>query len=326
MSNFRQLDEGVIVRSYGVNFSLNWHAPPTSETWDQLVYATRGVLTVKTSVGTWVVPPHRAVWLPANTIYSLTMSGQTALRMIYLRKTRTARSASRFDRNRCAVVSVSPLLRELIVRAVQIGALESKSAHHRRLAGLIEDELKSIGTVPLQLPYPQNAVARRFTELVDEHIGAGLSVAELLAGCGSSRRTMERLFQAETAMSLGQWIRRRKLLYGLERLLKGDTTTDVAFNLGYNSPSAFIAMFKRELGETPGDSVRTVAPLSHLARNGKGVRVPEAKRNAKHEVLDPVLDPPIGNEPHQGNAPVKYAGNLRIEPCDPNRNGVNGNG
>jgi len=257
MSNLRQLDEGVLVRSYGVTFSANSHAPPSSETWDQLVYAIRGVLTVKTDAGAWVVPPHRAVWLPAKTVYTLEMSGQTALRMIYVRKVRRDREDSSFDRSRCAVVSVSPLLRELIVRTIQIGALESKASHHCHLAGLIDHEIRTIGTVPLQLPFPRSVLGRRFADAIETGLESRIDVNLVLRECGASRRTMERLFTQETGMSLGQWIRRRKLLDGLEKILTGETIASVAFRLGYSSSSAFIAMFKRELGSTPGEFAST---------------------------------------------------------------------
>ncbi len=249
MSQLRQLDDGVLVRSYGVTFSIPSHKPPTSEVWDQLVYAIRGVLTVKTDLGTWVVPPHRAVWLPANTRHWLEMSGQTALRMIYLRK-QEAQSA-KFDRSQCAVVSVSSLLRELIVRTIQIGALESNVPHHRHLSALIEDEIEAIETVPLQLPYPQSEVALKFALALEKLDAFNSDWKHDMRDCGVSRRTLERIFLTETGMTLGQWIRRRKLLTGLDQLLRGETTAYVAFHLGYSSPSAFIAMFRRELGSTP---------------------------------------------------------------------------
>lgn len=66
---------------------------------------------------------------------------------------------------------------------------------------------------------------------------------------------MERIFKEETGMSLGQWLRRRKLLQSLEMLADGETIGSVAFELGYSTPSSFIAMFKRELGSTPGEYI-----------------------------------------------------------------------
>lgn len=246
MSNSRQLDDGVLVRSYGLTFSLPTLSPPRSDLWDQLVYAVRGVVTVKTDEGTWVVPPHRAVWIPAGMRYSLAMSKETALRMIYLRKQQRFNSPTGIDRSRCSVVSVSALLRELIIRTAHIGALLASSPYHCRLAGLIEDEIRTIGAVPLQLPHPSSTVARKFAQSTLEPKAA-------LVDCGASQRTMERLFKAETGMSLGQWLRRKRLLQSMEMLANGATIGSVAFTVGYSTPSSFIDMFRRELGSTPGE-------------------------------------------------------------------------
>lgn len=249
MSNSRQEDGDILVRTYGLTFSRSQLVPPVRGDWDQLVYASKGVLTVKTAIGTWVVPLYRALWLPANTPSTLEVIGQTALRMLYLRRRRTPSKQEPFDRSKCAVLSVSPLLRELILRAVKTGVLEVAVPNHRRMAGLIQDELRSVHIVPLQLPYPQNSLALQFVSQME----ASLDLEGSIKASGSSRRTLERVFRTETGMSLGQWVRRRKLLVGLQMLVKGETTGSVAFHLGYNSPSAFIAMFKKELGETPGN-------------------------------------------------------------------------
>src|SRR5208283_3594404 len=79
---------------------------------DQLVYASRGVMTVRTSEGAWVVPPRRAVWIPARIPHSIVMSGAVSMRTLYLR----ARMVSRLPRT-CCVVNVSSLLQELILHA-----------------------------------------------------------------------------------------------------------------------------------------------------------------------------------------------------------------
>jgi AraC-like DNA-binding protein len=91
----------------------------------------------------------------------------------------------------------------------------------------------------------------QFAELANRDAGGVPSTEMLLRQCGTSRRTMERLFRAETGMSLGQWQRRQTLLHALRRLAASENVTGVAGELGYNSASAFIAMFRRELGQTP---------------------------------------------------------------------------
>src|SRR6516164_11850784 len=101
---------------------------------DQLVYASRGVMTVRTSAGTWVVPTHRAVWIPAAVPHTITMSGMVAMRTLYL-KPKLARTLPRG----CCVVNVSPLLRELILHACNFRVLNKSSARQRHLIDLILD-------------------------------------------------------------------------------------------------------------------------------------------------------------------------------------------
>jgi AraC-like DNA-binding protein len=255
MSNFRQADDARIqIRSFGVTFregqkiSPHYLVPPAAGMWHQLVCANRGALTVRTDECAWVAPPHRAVWLPAGFQYRLEMSGVTAVRMLYIRPRRQADRA--FPRQ-CSVVNVTPLLRELMQRTVSLGALDAAIPAQKRLIGVILDELKVLIAVPLQLPQPRDTRALEFVALANRGVGNVPSTKTMLRQCGASRRTMERLFRAETGMSLGQWQRRHTLLHALRRLAAGETVSGVAGHLGYNSASAFIAMFRRELGQTP---------------------------------------------------------------------------
>ena len=105
--------------------------------------------------------------------------------------------------------------------------------------------------IGLQLPQPRDSRAVQFAALVNRDSHVAPSTEMLLRQCGTSRRTMERVFRAETGMSLGQWQRRQTLLHALRRLAAGESVGGVAGELGYNSASAFIAMFRRELGQTP---------------------------------------------------------------------------
>jgi AraC-like DNA-binding protein len=179
--------------------------------------------------------------------YRLEMSGVVAVRMLYIRP---RRGDGQFP-GECSVVNVTPLLRELILRTVEVGALDAAIPEQKRLIGVILDELKVLIAVPLQLPQPRDSRAVRFAALASRDSGEVPPTATLLRQCGTSRRTMERLFRAETGMSLGQWQRRQTLLQALRRLAAGEKISGVAGESGYNSASAFIAMFRRELGQTP---------------------------------------------------------------------------
>jgi AraC-like DNA-binding protein len=252
MSIFRLADEAsIMVRTFGVTFEGGQSIPvipPAAGMWHQLVCATRGVMTVRTDQCAWVAPPHRAVWIPAGFQYRLEISGIVAVRMLYIRPgTRGDKSLPRD----CSVVNVTPLMRELILRTVQIGALDAQIPEQKRLIGVILDELKVLIAVPLQLPLPRDSRAVRFAALANSVSGGSMPTAAMLRKCGTSRRTMERLFRAETGMSLGQWQRRQTLLHALRRLAAGENVSGVSGELGYGSASAFIAMFRRELGQTP---------------------------------------------------------------------------
>ncbi len=247
MSKYRHPDTSVAIRSFGVTFRSAQSLPANlRETpgWHQLIYATRGVMTVLTEESAWVTPPHRAVWIPDGCRFRVETSGETAIRSLYL----TARK--RWVTRHCAVVNVTPLLRELIVKANAIGALDSAIPQQRRLIGVIQDELKLLQSVPLQLPWPKDRRAKEFAAKATA-AGGKLSTAEVMRQTGASRRTLERIFAAETGMSLGRWMRRQKLLEALKQVAAGEAIKTVASRLGYNSASAFVAMFRRELGETP---------------------------------------------------------------------------
>jgi AraC-like DNA-binding protein len=258
MSNLRRIaDRSVKVRSFGVTFQsgqpLLPHpvVPPYLGAWHQLVYATRGVMTVRTEQGAWVVPPHRGAWIPAGSRYQVELTGVVAVRNLYIKAQKKEEELLQRAREGCVVVNISPLLRELIIRINLLGALDERVPEQRRLLGVLFDELKTLSTAPLQLPFPRDPRATKLGELAHADPGARQLLKEMLRQCGASRRTMERIFSMETGMSLGQWLRRQRLLHALRRLGAGECVNTVALELGYNSGSAFIAMFRRELGQTP---------------------------------------------------------------------------
>ncbi len=250
-------DRSIKVRSFGVTFQSGQTmphpvVPPYLGAWHQLVYATRGVMTVRTDQGALVVPPHRGAWVPAGCKYKVELSGVVAVRNLYI-KAQQRKEKLLFPRAPagCSVVNVTPLLRELIIRINLLGALDDRVPEQRRILGVLFDELKTLITVPLQLPSPRDPRAAKFAALVNAGPGSTPPLDEMLRPCGASRRTMERIFSVETGMGLGQWLRRQRLLHALRRLAAGECVNSVALELGYNSASAFIAMFRRELGQTP---------------------------------------------------------------------------
>jgi len=213
---------------------------------DQLVYASHGVMTVRTPAGTWVVPAQRAVWIPAGIAHSVQMSGAVSMRTLYLRA-RMARGLPRA----CCVINISPLLQQLIIHLCGFEKLSRRSRVHAHLIDVLIDQLEAVKTVPLQLPTPSDPRAARVAAVLQSDLGESRSVDWACKEAGASKRTIERVFRNETRLSLGKWRQQLRLLRSLQLLAAGEKISSAALEAGYSTPSAFIAMFRKALGTTP---------------------------------------------------------------------------
>jgi AraC-like DNA-binding protein len=213
----------------------------------QLVYAASGVMVVKTRASTWVIPPQRAVWVPSRVDHETRTIGQVAMRTIYIAE-RTAKHLLR----ECCAINVSPLLRELILRAADLPPLYERSGPEGRLMQLILDEIRMSRMLPLHLPIPGHAQLAGLCDRILRELNAPATLARLAADAGMSKRTAERLFLRETAMTFSRWRQQARLLTALTRLAAGQSVKDAAFEAGYSTQSAFTSMFKRSFGTTPG--------------------------------------------------------------------------
>ena len=194
-----------------------------SHDWVQLVYASEGVMSVQTDDGTWIVPPNRSVWIPARVGHSITMSGRVSMRTIYFLP-RLVKTLPK----RCCVIEVSPLLRELILRAVAMGPLRREIAEHKRLVDFMLDQLRVLPTLPLELPMPQDPRALRIAVRMRDNPGDRSTLADLAKAAGASRRTLERVFSADTRMTLGRWRQQARLLHAVRMLASGESVTATA--------------------------------------------------------------------------------------------------
>jgi AraC-like DNA-binding protein len=213
---------------------------------DQLVYASRGVMTVRTCDGTWVVPPHRAVWIPAEISHTITMSGGVAMRTLYLKP----RFAEALPRS-CCVINISTLLKELILYACTFRALKKTVRWQGHLIAVILHQLKTVQTVPLQLPHLSDPRLVRIADVFTKDPRDARTLVELCRVGGASKRSIERLFQRETGMTFGKWRQQLRLMQGMCLLAEGAKVTHAALESGYSTPSAFISMFRKALGITP---------------------------------------------------------------------------
>lgn len=227
------------------DFAADEEVPSHTHPEHQLIYASRGVMTVWTEAGRWVVPPQRAVWIPAKTAHAIAMYGPVSMRTLYV-KPRLARLPGR-----CCVVNVTPLLRELVLQACRLSALRRNVRNEAHLIDMILDQLVVMETSPLQLILPKDARAVQVANTLSADPADSRPLDEICKLAGASKRTIERLFQAETEMSLGGWRQQLRLLHSLRLLASGEAITRVALESGYSTPSSFIAMFRKTFGTTP---------------------------------------------------------------------------
>ncbi|MEO8662835.1 MAG: helix-turn-helix transcriptional regulator [Bryobacteraceae bacterium] len=235
------------MRTFGASFSGGSILLPQSSHWHQLIYASQGVMTVRTAAGLWVLPSHRAVWVPGSTQYAIDLCGPVSLRTLYLRTELTGNLPAG-----CCTMNVPPLLRELILHTVRLGALDGEIPEQARMASVLVDQLRAMASIPLQLPMPSDPRAVRVAAMLQNEPNRTRPFPELARAAGASVRTLERLFLAETQMTLGKWRQRLRVLQALRLLAKGEPVTAAALEAGYDSTSAFIAMFRAETGTTPG--------------------------------------------------------------------------
>lgn len=220
--------------------------PPHRHRRAQLVYASEGVMTVTTADGAFVVPPQRAVWLPGGTEHRIDARGPVAMRTLYV-----GLGAAPDLPGEVCVLHVTSLLRELILAAVDMSQSFGPNSPEHRLMSVILDQIRVLPVAPLSLPMPKDGRLRRLAEALLDDPADGRGLDAWAREAGASARTLARLFRRETSMSFRAWRQQLRLLRALEMLAAGQSVTTVALDLGYDSPSAFTAMFRRALGTTP---------------------------------------------------------------------------
>jgi AraC-like DNA-binding protein len=204
-------------------------------------------MAVTTHIGIWVVPPLRAMWIPALTGHQITVSGQLSMRTLYIDPAFFPGPSER-----CCVIAVSSLLKELILYAVGLPRLYPLEGQEERLLAVILDQITNMSTAPLELQIPVDARLKKIYKRLSNSPGNNRTLEDWGKIVGATGRTLARHFRLETGMSFVQWRQQIRILEGLKRLGMKEPVTTVAIELGYDSPSAFIAMFKKALGKTPG--------------------------------------------------------------------------
>jgi AraC-like DNA-binding protein/mannose-6-phosphate isomerase-like protein (cupin superfamily) len=234
------------VCSSATDYPENWFIEPHSHAKHQLIYAIEGVMVVHSGLSQWTVPPSRGIWMPSGHVHSIRCVGALKMRSVFVRPDQFPQLPGE-----TRAVSISALLSELIKTSVTIAAPIDADTREARILRLIVDELTLLPTLPLHLPQPADPRIGAICATLQTDPGDGSTLADWSARLNLDEKTIQRLFHKETGMTFGQWRQQARLLLALERIAVGEKIIDVAGALGYDSPSAFTTMFKKQFGKTP---------------------------------------------------------------------------
>ncbi len=211
----------------------------------QLLGAHHGVLRIEAGDLQWLLPAGHVAWIPPSLPHALAEAEEFDGWSLY------------FSAAACVELPAIPrifqpstLLQAATARALQWPHAPLDAAQ-ARLAGVIADEIAASTPLPLALPQPRDRRLRQIAAALARAPHDNRTVEAWAASSGLSGRSLARHWLAETGMTLGQWRQRLRVLLALPRLLVGDPVIGVALSMGYDTPSAFIAVFKREMGVTP---------------------------------------------------------------------------
>ncbi len=215
-----------------------WHAHERH----QLAWAAVGVLTVITQASTWVLPPTRALWIPAGLPHETRASSSATMRALYIRPDRCP-----IDWETPTPVGARALLAELIAYLEDVELRpRQRSAAEELLIGLLEP--LHMATIELRMPLDPRA--RDVAEALMQAPENKRTLEQWGRHVGASERTLARAFVAGTGISFGRWRTRLRLQTVLPILAEGGSITRASLQAGY-APSAFVAAFRRETGTTP---------------------------------------------------------------------------
>ncbi|WP_138467751.1 AraC family transcriptional regulator [Poseidonocella sp. HB161398] len=218
----------------------------------RVLFCFDGLMRVATPAGHWFIPDRCGIWLPPGTAPELDFSGRMEVQCFAIAPRFAARTGLP---PRPAVLRATPLIRGAGRRLMPPTGQESPlgPAEARRLCWVLLDEIARLERPELHLPGAGDPRLARVMARLMAHPAEAGNLARLAQGVGSSERTLGRLFAQETGLGWRDWRDRLRLVLAVEGLQAGRSSTELAHWLGYSTPSAFVAAFRRQSGMTPGE-------------------------------------------------------------------------
>jgi len=211
----------------------------------QFVVALRGSVICEVSAGFWMVPPHCGVWIPGGIEHGMRVSGDTDLCLLHVEP-----SAAPLPERYCTL-SITPLLKEMILRLSEMPRSYDEGSATARLVAVLLDEIARMKVERLYFPSSNHPRLRQLADTLLLDPGDRSTAQEWASRLAMSERTLTRLVAQETGMSFGRWRQQLQIIVALKWLHSGMQVQRIAEDLGYQSVSAFITMFRKALGASP---------------------------------------------------------------------------
>lgn len=213
----------------------------------QLLLVQRGALSCETEGGLWIVPPRSAIWIPGGSVHAMKMTGALEGYAAFLTPELGAHLPAT-----CCAVTVTPLLRESLIRCASLPLLYEEGGANARLMAVLLDEMTAAKAENLHLPMPTDTRLRRIIDLMMAEPADRRTLHAWAKEAGMSPRTLERAVRQQTGMSFGRWRQQLAVVHAVKWLADGTSIQQVAAELGYESVPSFVTMFRKALGTSPG--------------------------------------------------------------------------
>ncbi|WP_240502146.1 AraC family transcriptional regulator [Sphingomonas panacis] len=239
-------------------FTEGFEQPPHRHRKAQLILAVRGLITCEVPQGLWMVPRQCALWIPGDMEHSVRCAGDLEVYTLFI-DPELARNLPA----ECRTFSTGPLLRELLIAVTRFPSLYDVDGADGRLIQTMLDQLERAPMGSLHLPMPADPRLRTIAKTLSSDPANRTTIGGWARIVAMSERSLFRLIIKQTGMSFGRWRQQFQVMFAIERLTEGASVQTVSFDLGYESASAFITMFKKVMGQPPGQYLaarRSAAP------------------------------------------------------------------
>ncbi|WP_024511635.1 helix-turn-helix transcriptional regulator [Bradyrhizobium sp. ARR65] len=225
----------------GIELDLHRHAK------GQIILVQRGALSCEVEGGLWIVPPRSAIWIPGGALHTVKATGALEGYNAFVDP-----DVGQGLPEICCALSVTPLLRELLMRVANLPLFYEEGGANSRLVAVLLDEFAAAQVEDLHLPMPTDARLRRVVDLMMASPAERRPLDVWAKRAGMSERTLARLISRETGMSFGRWRQQLGVMLAVKWLAGGASIQQVAAGLGYESVPSFVTMFRKALGTSPG--------------------------------------------------------------------------